>query len=158
MDCIDIRERFGLEYKVTTDPAVRSTTSDPWYLLIPCERGMIYPFGGDKLAVEVHPRTGRLLLDIPGIRLHQDGDLEMSLVFPVDLFPAVAAIVLPRRRRRLSPERRAKLVEASLPFRFKPGVQGGSEKQGRVPDTRDGPAIDPNEIGPSKAAGHRLDR
>jgi hypothetical protein len=77
-----------------------------------CVRGVvIYPAGGDRLAVEVdyHPHVARRLAAIPGVELWQDGDREKTFVFPVELFDVVAAVVQPRKRRRptnLTPEQR----------------------------------------------------
>src|SRR5262249_27981437 len=64
--------------------------------------------GGDRLAVEIdyRPMTARRVAEIPGVELWQDGDHEKTFLFHIDLFPAVAAIVRPRKRRRraLPPE------------------------------------------------------
>jgi hypothetical protein len=53
------------------------------------------------------------LAAIPGVTLWQDGDREKCFLFPADLFPAVAAVVEPRRRRKchLTPEQMARLTE-----------------------------------------------
>ncbi|MHB8971525.1 MAG: hypothetical protein ACYC3X_04520 [Pirellulaceae bacterium] len=48
---------------------------------------------------------------MPFTTVTQDGDDGMNIVFPVEHFKTVAAIVKPRRRRRLSPEHKAKLLE-----------------------------------------------
>ena len=63
----------------------------------------IYPFGADRLAVEVDGRPGlvKRLLAIPGVELWQDGDGETTFRFDVARFEAVAAVVRPRKRRRL---------------------------------------------------------
>jgi hypothetical protein len=45
----------------------------------------------------------------------------MTFVFDAALFDAVASIVQPKRRRRLSPEHRAKLAETGAAFRFQHG-------------------------------------
>ena len=70
----------------------------------PAARGVtIYPFGGDRLAVEVDGRPGlvKQLTALPGVGLWQDGDGEKTFLFDVARFEAVAAVVRPRKRRRL---------------------------------------------------------
>jgi hypothetical protein len=80
---------------------------------LPCERGTIYPYGGDRLAVEVdyRPLTAKALAGLSGVVLVQDGDHEKTFVFHVDLFEQVAATVRPRRRQRLSAEQRRACAE-----------------------------------------------
>jgi hypothetical protein len=116
MNCINLTERFGQDYRIGHDPAAVTPAErhDPWMMTLPCQRGTIYPHGGDVLAVEVEgrPMTAARLAAIPGVRLHLDGTTEKTFLFPADLFPAVAAVVLPRKRRKLSPENRAKLAAA----------------------------------------------
>jgi hypothetical protein len=117
----DLRQRCGDRYRVSQDAAADSL-ADPWTLTIPCQRGTIYPFGGALLAVDVdyHPGAARQMAALPGVRVHQDGGWggEMTFTFPVDLFEAVAAIVRPRRRRRLSREHNAKLQAAGACHRY----------------------------------------
>jgi hypothetical protein len=107
--CIDLLEAFGRDYKVTFDPAydrrVRRRRLDPWMRQLPCRgRGVVvYPFGGDRLAVEVDGRPGlaKRLGAIPGVELWQDGDGAKTFLFDVARFGPVAAVVRPRKRRRL---------------------------------------------------------
>jgi hypothetical protein len=118
---VNLRQRFGDRYRIGFDPAydqrnVPRDKLDPWAMTIPCRSGLIYPFGGTALAVEVdgHPGLARRLATLPGVRLHQDGDCEKTFVFDAADFDAVAAIVRPRVRRRchLSAERRAAFAAA----------------------------------------------
>jgi hypothetical protein len=105
--CVNLAARFGRDFKVTHDPAARTRPQrrDPWMLQMPCRgKGVtVYPFGGDRLAVEVDGRPGlaKQLVAIPGVELGQDGDGEKTFLFEVALFEAVAAVVRPRQRRRL---------------------------------------------------------
>src|SRR4051794_23742472 len=115
--CIDLRERFGDRFRITYDAAYDAKGRhhrDPWYALIPCRGNVtIYPFGWDLLAVEVdrHPGLAKQLSTIPGVTLHQAGDHERTYLFPAHLFDQVAAIVKPRRRRKLTPEQRQAAAE-----------------------------------------------
>lgn len=110
--CIDFRLAFGKKYRMTLDPSSetkRKTSADAWMLQIPCRTGVIYPFGGTKLAIELdnHSRTAKRLAKC--CKLHQDGDKEKTFLFDLADFDAVAAIVHPKRRRRLSEEERVRL-------------------------------------------------
>ena len=105
-------------------------------MTIPGRFGTIYPYGRESLAVEVdgHPRIAKQVGSIPGIELHQDGDAEKTFVFPVNLFDQVAAIVEPRRVKRLTEEQRARLVEAGQVYRFQAGAKDGFPER-QAPET-----------------------
>lgn len=125
MSC-NVQERFGDSYKISFDPAAESWggRKDPAMMQISCRRGTIYPHGGDMLAVEVdyRRRTAKAVAELPGVRLHQDGDQEKTFLFPVELFGQVAAIGKPRKRRQLTEEQRLALVKAGAQTRFLPEV------------------------------------
>src|SRR5438132_10059903 len=117
--CIDLRDRFGQQYRIGFDDAAKNR-NDPWTMTIPGRFGTIYPHGRESLAVEVdgHPRIAKQVGAIPGIVLHQDGDDEKTFVFPVDLFDQVAPIVELKRVKRLTDEQKARLVEAGQVYQF----------------------------------------
>ena len=51
MECINLNEHFGTRYRITFDAAYDSRTRppaklDPWMMQIPCQRGVMYPYGG----------------------------------------------------------------------------------------------------------------
>jgi hypothetical protein len=89
--------------------------------------------------VDGRPITARQLAAIPGFVLWQDGDAEKTFVFPVALFETVAALVKPRKRRRLSAERKAKLEESNVAFRFPASQSIRQRCQATIP-TPGGPA------------------
>jgi hypothetical protein len=129
--CIDLRERLGERYRIGFDEAAVNGNT-PWMQTIPCRFGTIYPHGNENLAVEVdgHNRIAKQVAAIPGVVLHQDGDDEKTFVFPVSLFDKVAAIVEPKRVKRLTDEQKAKLVDAGQVYQFKAGAKEGfSERQ-----------------------------
>ena len=116
--CINLKERFGAQYKVTYEESYyaersRHTLVDPWLMIIPCQHGHIYPQGGDLLAVSTDKRGGiaRQVIGSPFVTVEQDGTDGINATFPVERFDEVAAIVKPKRRRRLSAERRERLAE-----------------------------------------------
>jgi hypothetical protein len=120
MRCINLRKRFP-DCKITHDPATEDRR-DAWLMQIPCRFGIIYPHGGDQLAVEVdgHPSAVKRLTAMDLLH-QQNGDGEHTFIFHVDAFDSVAAVVLPRRKRRYSPatleqmKSRLALVRAGKP-------------------------------------------
>jgi hypothetical protein len=147
MTCIDLRERFGDPYKIGHDEAAATwgERREPWMQTIPCRLGMIYPHGGIRLAVEVdhHPGAARKLAAIPGITIHQDGGWhrEMTFLFHVDLFDAVAKIVRPRRRRRLAAEQRQTCAERLAKVRLNSLRGGDPATLERDPRATDDPKV-----------------
>lgn len=131
--CVDLKERFGRHYRIEWEPGSRSR--DPWYMQIPCRhnRGHICPWGPDVLAACTNSRrlTERLAR-LPYTTVHQDCDDGGNVLFPVDHLPEVAEIMEARKRRRLSEERKAALVEAGRRFRIFPGAGGFSATHSRV--------------------------
>jgi hypothetical protein len=108
-------------------------------MTIPCRVGIIYPHGAEMLALDLdgHPKVAKHVATIPDIVLHQDGDEEKAFLFPVGLFDQVAALVEPKRVRRLSRERRKRLIQAGLRFRFGDGA-GASSGERQAPRTTTG--------------------
>jgi hypothetical protein len=115
--CINLRECYGDSYRVTGEPSCSHThhnrLCDPWYAIVLCQNGHIYPFGGDMLAAATNNRgpIATRLAQLPCVRVHQDGDDGVTVVFPAGEFAQVAALLKPRRRRRLTPEQRAERIE-----------------------------------------------
>jgi hypothetical protein len=124
MSVIDLRQ-FGKRFKIEFDPAYDPTHRpadrlDPWMMVIPCERGTIYPQGDDRLAAEVEGRapTRRKLQGLKGVAVIQDGDDFLAVTFNVTDFGKIAQILKPRRKRVLTAEQRERLATASLANRF----------------------------------------
>jgi hypothetical protein len=117
--CLNLRNLFGEEYRITFDPAYNSAQVpreklDPWYMQIRGKgKGVtIYPFGGSKLCVECDNRPGIVKqLVALGLLVWQDGSTDKTFQFDLAEFEQVAAIVQPRKRRQMTPEQRAKLAE-----------------------------------------------
>jgi hypothetical protein len=117
---------FGAEYKVVLDESAaipgQSAADRRWLQQIPARYGHIYLHGKDELGASA---TGRIiagkLAALPGVRVHQRGDCEVTVVFPPGLFPAVAALLKARKRRRLSAEQAASGAARLAHHRFRKG-------------------------------------
>jgi len=152
--CINLRQRFGHRYKVVYEESyvaqygAKARVEAPWLMIVLCQHGHLYPFGGTLLAASVdgHPNVAGVLRRLPCCRVHQDGDFgELTVVFDVVDFPKVAEIMKPRRRRVLSDEARQALVQANQATRFQPrrhGVQSDLEARPCVPE----PRVDPEAL------------
>jgi hypothetical protein len=126
-ECVNLRERYGRDYHISYDPAydprgVHRRNLDAWMMTIPCRGNItIYPHGRDLLAVEVdhHPGVAKRLAAL-GLVVWQDGDKEGTFLFDVSEFEAVAEIVRPRKKRRLTPEQREACKERLKEYAFRP--------------------------------------
>lgn len=142
--CISLKERFADRFRVTyeesyyADHGDGARAEDPWLMQIECHFGTITPYGDNELIASTFRRgpTATKLAALPCVTPWQDGDDGVSVRFDAKDFKAVAAVMKPRRRRRLTPEHRAKLVAASAAYRFKPASDGSkpspSERHGEV--------------------------
>ena len=109
--CLNLRELFGSVYRISWEDG--STHRDPWEMQIRTRCGLIYPYGGNRLAVQVDFRPGiaRQVGKIPGVELIQRGDDEVTYRFDLSLFEAVARIVRPYRLPALTDEQREAAAE-----------------------------------------------
>ena len=109
------------------DPEIRPPDRI-WYEQIPCRGGaFIGIYSLDPLILQLYtPRVKNAKLvweaikDIQGARADFHFDGEAVLFFPLEAIHVVAHLAGVRRRRRLSGEHRAKLVESNKAHRFKP--------------------------------------
>ena len=129
-DCINLAKRFADSFRIVFDLAHRPRgrcrrNPDPWYMLIPCQRGHIYPHGDQMLGFASDSRGPlvKKLVRSGLVTATQDGDDGTNVIFHVDDFGAVATIVKPKRRRRLDSETRTELIESGKRFRFSHGAQ-----------------------------------
>jgi len=125
MECINLRQRFGSRLRISYDPCHDAKgrcreSLDPWMMQISCRCGTIYPWGGDLLVIGMdnHNTVAKRVAAISGCEVIQDGERERSVRFHVDAFDAVAAIVKPKRKRRISDAERQRLGEAGQRYRF----------------------------------------
>jgi hypothetical protein len=115
MLCPNLQD-YARQYKLSRDPAATPRDRSPWVKTIPTRTGEIYPHGPDTLAVEVigHPKVANRVAQLPGIRLHQDGDAEKTYLFHPNLIHRVAKIVRPYRPHRTHVNSLANLVPGGL--------------------------------------------
>jgi len=126
-ECIDLKEHFGNRYKVTHEESYQAESGesgrlhDPWLLKIPCTNGHIYPHGSDFLAASTNHRrrVAKRLAALPGVEVRQDGDDGINVVFHVDDFEEVAAIMHPRRKRRLTTDQRTENLKRLREHQFR---------------------------------------
>jgi len=131
MECVNLKERFGKRFKVRYEESRRADRGDgarlpdPWLMILLCQRGHIFPWGGDRLAASTDSpgATARKLAALPGAILHQDGADGMTVVFDVADFAAVAALMHPRRRRQMTEAQRAAATERLAKYAFRPGCK-----------------------------------
>ena len=139
--CLNLLETFGDRYQIRWEEPANSRWTDPWYQLIPCRLGHIYPHGGDLLGFASRRRGGvtRRVASLPYATVMQAGDGGANILFPADRFFEVAMMVHPRQRRRLTDAQRAAAIErlqrywpASGQDSARAAVQRGSEALERV--------------------------
>ena len=122
-NCVDIRQlpmakRWRWQYDGSfaweKNPEVRG--DGRWYVEVICKYGLIYPYGdGDLLALSTAKGMSKRLLDLdPAVRIHQNGSGEGVVRFPAGLLAAVAALLKPRYKRLLDPER-ARIISEGNP-------------------------------------------
>lgn len=142
MDCIDLKERFGDRFRVTYEDSYyaqygpNARTEDPWYMVIPCKWGHVYPAGPDTLAASVdgYPRIAARLKRLRCCRVHQDGDFgELTVLFDVVDFDKVAKIIRPHRKRRWTEEQKQQARERLAKYQYTPVVDGHFSEHTGVP-------------------------
>ena len=123
MQPINLKDQYGDRYRIGLDEATkgeRKLAKDPWYYILPCRYGHIYPHG-DGLSVFCNgTRKIEQLKNLPGITAYLVGDGEAILTFPLSEFDAVARIAQPKRRRKLSEKHNAALQASARAHQFKP--------------------------------------
>jgi hypothetical protein len=115
---------YRVEYDESAEIRCDDESKD-WYVRIPGKdrRNFISVWGSNRLAASTFTkRLQKQLRAIPGARVVQQGDNELRISFDPAHLEAVATILECRKRRQLSPEHRAKLVEAGNRYRKTPAL------------------------------------
>lgn len=136
MNCPNLKEIFADKFRVTIEPGAESR-SDPWYFMIPCRLGHIAPWAPNTLVACTDRRGSTItkLMELPTATLVQDASDGANITFDISHADLAFAIMGPRRRKRLSPEHQAKLIEAGRRTRIKPGVQSDLNAKTIAPTT-----------------------
>jgi hypothetical protein len=125
-DCIDLRAAFGQQFRIGRDEAYqadygeRARLDDPWLCIIPCQHGHVFPYGGTTLGASTNRQGGiaKRILALSCCTLYQDGTDGITVLFDLADFGEVAAIMRPRRRRRLTTAQRLAAAERLSKYRF----------------------------------------
>jgi hypothetical protein len=114
---MNLKARYGDKYRISREEG--ADRHDPAGFVIPCKRGHIYVHGPELLGVATNGRGPivKQLSALPGIRITQDGADGVNAVFSPEQFAAVAAIVRPKRKRKLSERQKAVLAAGRKPFK-----------------------------------------
>ena len=111
---MNLKARYGQTYRIAREEG--SETRDPYGDIIPCRNGAhVYLHGQSTLGVFVRRGpTAKRIASLPGVRVTQDGDDGITVTFAPERFAAVAALIRPKRKRKLSAAHRATLLAASI--------------------------------------------
>jgi hypothetical protein len=114
---LNLKAAYGAEYRIVDEPGWGSAKGAP--AVIPCRHGHIYQHSATMLGASTDRRgpTAKRLAKLG--QVWQDGSDGLTIIFPPADFAAVAQLLGAKRRKRLSPEHRAKLVAAGKRFQIK---------------------------------------
>ncbi len=161
--CIELTTQFGNRYRVSNEASHRAKRGerrrmqDPWLLTILCQHGHIYPHGGELLGASTNNRgpIAKRLSALPCVGVVQDGSDGINAVFHVNDFDTVAAVMKPKRRRKLSAEycqRLADMGKANLKAYRQANVQHAGNGRGRNPTARTAPKSPDSPTAPRSAS------
>ena len=138
MTPIDLEKQFGRSYRIEMEESWAAgkgawhNGDALWLKIIPCRCGHIYVHSDTHLGWASDGRGSIAKQMASFCQVIQDGEDGINVIFPLGAFPGVAALVKPRRRRRLTDEAKAKLLAASEPYRFLPSKHGaGAQNNGQ---------------------------
>lgn len=149
---IDLQATYGKRYKVTIDETwnveqQRKEEDKPWYYEIRGKTGYIYPHDNYRVALELTPRLWKRWEQNPPMAYvkYRECDEGPTLLITNSLIPQALKWIRPRRRRTLSPEHKAKLLQSSQKHRFPSKNNGAGDVSKAViqpitPKTEDSPS------------------
>ena len=134
IDLRECRSRFRVEPEVAGD-------RDPWRLRIRGRRGHIVPWDGDRLAAFVcgtnMVRRADRLPFAETVQGHAGpGATELVIAFDPDHLDDVATLIQARRRRKLSPEVRARVIQRLRSLRSAPRRPRTAERRASRTEVR----------------------
>ena len=148
MNCVNLKKMFGKRYRVRYEESYRAEhgenarVEDPWLMVIPCRNGHISPWGGFGLVASTnHPGpVANALKQLPFTSVIREGEDGCDVLFDIRYVDAVLQIMKPRKRRRLSPEERAKRTKRLH------GILGQQNPSQNADRARGGARKDPYDI------------
>ena len=118
--CVDLRPwakanryKFRLEESYRAESSIHVRGDGRWYVEILCKNGLIYPYGGTLFLAHAKSKTASAIAKLPGVCLYQTDGTARVLKFPIERLDEVAAILKPRKRRPLSPDRARAIGKAT---------------------------------------------
>ena len=119
----DLKALYGKRYRVRYEQPATTHCQDVWYQIILCRYGHIYQHGDGMLGYASDRRGAMVntLASLDCCEVTQEGDDGLNVVFPLSEFDRVAQIVRPRKRRTMSPERRAQVAEQLRQWQIQKG-------------------------------------
>jgi hypothetical protein len=131
---MSLSEQTDNRYRITLEETWHHERSEVrsadriWYERIPCLGGAwISVYSLAPLSLQLwtdRVKNARIvwgaIKDAPGVQADFHFDGEAVLRFPLELLQQVAEMAGARKRRRLSPEHKARLAESNKDYRFKP--------------------------------------
>jgi hypothetical protein len=147
--CYDLRSRgYRVHNETFGRPAHERDSA--WDLVIPGKCGFVAPFGrlppnGSGLLVACTRSIGmtrRILANVPGAKVVQDGSDGQNVTFAPEHLDAVAKLLYLYRPRVLTGEQRAALIACGAATRFTTGVAHaeGSSNGGKADQVTVGPS------------------
>jgi len=127
---INLKEQYRDRFKIGIDEAAfcdGESKKNPWYFMILCKYGDIYPVSDKKLGFHCTGERirGRLHKEHPEIDVQNwSDDGEAIFIFDQEQFDIIADYAKPRRRRRLKNKDRQRLANAGRRSRFKAQKHG----------------------------------
>lgn len=112
MTPINLEVEFGRRWRIDVEESASGRRNDPWLFVVPCQNGHLFPAGPDLIGAATN-RPGaivRRLRTIPGVVVEADGTDGANVVFPRSAVRAVARVMKPRSRRKLSSAHAAALA------------------------------------------------
>jgi hypothetical protein len=135
--CVDLEALFGDQYRLRkeADGVTWFETPEherPWLLELACRYGIVYPHGGDVLAVTVTSRRiGRQVSTLPCI-VSRRGEVELVVTFHVGDAEQVLALLRPYRAHVMTEARRQALAAARARSSLQLGGDGAGARGGEV--------------------------
>jgi hypothetical protein len=136
---IDLRQQYSSRYRIGCDPSCErvhhNDACDPWNVVVLCQHGHIYPHGELLLGAATNNRgqIANSLAALPCVRVVQDGDDGVNVIFDASDFAKVAAIMKPKRKRQLSAEQKAECVARLQKYHFSAARQSDFETRQQPP-------------------------